>query len=54
MILLPKKILDGVSTKFKTFNRVKATFTYKVENASGKNLSTKTGSILNEKEPNTG
>jgi len=41
-----KKILDGVSTKFKTFKSVKATFTYKVENASGKNLSTKTGSIL--------
>ena len=41
-----KQILDGVSAKFKTFKSVKATFTYKVENAAGKNLSTKTGSIL--------
>ena len=40
-----KKILDGVSAKFKTFKTVKATFTYKVENASGKVLSTKTGSV---------
>ncbi|HEX6192576.1 MAG TPA: outer membrane lipoprotein carrier protein LolA [Chitinophagaceae bacterium] len=41
-----KKVLDAVSTKFKTFKTVKAGFTYKVENASGKALSTKTGSIL--------
>jgi outer membrane lipoprotein-sorting protein len=41
-----KKILDGVSSKFKTFKTVKATFTYKVENAAGKALSTKTGTIL--------
>jgi outer membrane lipoprotein carrier protein len=41
-----KKVLDAVSTKFKTFKTVKATFTYKVENAAGKALSTKTGSIL--------
>lgn len=41
-----KLVLDGVSTKFKTFKTVKANFTYKVENAAGKNLSTKTGSIL--------
>ena len=40
-----KKILDGVSAKFKTFKTVKATFTYKVENAAGKALSTKTGSV---------
>ena len=40
-----KKILDGVSTKFKTFKTVKATFTYKVENAAGKVLSSKTGSV---------
>ena len=40
-----KAILDGVSTKFKTFTSVNATFTYKVENASNKVLSTKTGSI---------
>lgn len=40
-----KKILDGVSTKFKTFKTVKATFTYKVENAAGKALSSKNGSV---------
>lgn len=41
-----KKILDGVSTKFKTFKTVKATFTYKVENAAGKALSSKNGSVF--------
>lgn len=41
-----KKILDGVSAKFKTFKTVSAGFTYKVENASGKVLSTKKGTIL--------
>lgn len=41
-----KAILDGVSTKFKTFKTVQANFSYKVENASGKALSTKTGTIL--------
>jgi len=41
-----KKILDAVSAKFKTFKTVKASFTYKVENAGGKALSTKTGSVL--------
>ena len=41
-----KVILDGVSTKFKTFSTVQATFAYKVENAAGKALSTKTGTIL--------
>ncbi|HEX7844759.1 MAG TPA: outer membrane lipoprotein carrier protein LolA [Chitinophagaceae bacterium] len=40
-----KKILDAVSAKFKTYKSVKATFTYKVENAAGKALSTKTGTI---------
>jgi len=40
-----KKILDGISTKFKTFKTVKATFTYKVENAAGKALSSKNGSV---------
>lgn len=40
-----KKILDSVSAKFKKFTTVQATFTYKVENASNKVLSTKTGSI---------
>ena len=41
-----KVILDGVSAKFKTFTSVQAGFSYKVENASGKALSTKTGTIL--------
>ena len=41
-----KLVLDAVSAKFKTFKTVKASFTYKVENATGKALSTKTGSIL--------
>ncbi len=41
-----KAILDGVSAKFKTFTTVQATFSYKVENAAGKALSTKTGTIL--------
>ncbi len=41
-----KAILDAVSTKFKTFSTVQAGFTYKVENAAGKALSTKTGKIL--------
>lgn len=41
-----KKVLDAVSTKFKTFSTVKADFTYKVENTAGKALSTKTGTIL--------
>ena len=41
-----KAILDAVSAKFKTFTTVQATFTYKVENASGKVLSTKTGTII--------
>jgi outer membrane lipoprotein-sorting protein len=41
-----KKVLDAVSSKFKTFTSVQAGFSYKVENASGKTLSTKTGTIL--------
>ncbi|MFM7671097.1 MAG: LolA family protein [Bacteroidota bacterium] len=40
------KVLNGVSAKFKTYNSVQANFSYKVENASGKALSTKTGTIL--------
>jgi outer membrane lipoprotein-sorting protein len=40
-----KAILDAVSAKFKTFKTVQAGFTYKVENASGKILSTKAGTI---------
>ena len=40
-----KAVLDGVSAKFKTFKTVQANFSYKVENAAGKALSTKNGSI---------
>ncbi len=40
-----KKILDAVSVKFKTYKTLKATFTYKVENAAAKVLSAKTGTI---------
>lgn len=41
-----KKILDGVSEKFKTYKTVQAAFTYKVENASGKALSSKPGTVF--------
>lgn len=41
-----KAVLDAVSAKFKTFSTVQSTFSYKVENASGKSLSSKTGTIL--------
>ena len=40
-----KKVLDAVSTKFKSFTSVQAGFTYKVENSTGKALSSKTGNI---------
>jgi outer membrane lipoprotein carrier protein len=40
-----KAILDAVSAKFKTFKTVQAGFSYKVENAAGKALSTKPGTI---------
>jgi chaperone LolA len=40
-----KKILDGVSAKFKTYTAPQATFTYKVENSQGKALSTKKGTV---------
>ncbi len=41
-----KAVLDGVSAKFKTFTSVNASFSYKVENAAGKALSAKNGTIL--------
>ena len=41
-----KKILDAVSTKFKTYKAPQASFTYKVENSQGKALSTKKGSVI--------
>ena len=40
-----KKILDNVSTKFKTYKSVVAAFSLKIENSSGKNLGTKTGTV---------
>ncbi len=40
-----KKILDAVSANFRTFKSPQASFTYKVENAQGKALSTKKGTV---------
>jgi outer membrane lipoprotein-sorting protein len=40
-----KKILDGVSGKFKLYKTVQAKFSLKVENASGKNLGIKSGTV---------
>ena len=40
-----KKILDGVSAKFKTFKGVQANFALKIENATGKVLGNKTGTV---------
>ena len=36
-----KKILDAVSAKFRTYKTPMAAFTYQIENAQGKALSTK-------------
>lgn len=41
-----KKILDKVSAKFKTFKSTQASFTYQIENAQGKSLSTKKGNVI--------
>jgi len=40
-----KKILDAVSAKFKSYKAVQASFTYNVENADGKNISSKKGTV---------
>ena len=40
-----KKVLDAVSTKFKSYKSPQASFTYKIENAQGKALSTKKGTV---------
>jgi outer membrane lipoprotein-sorting protein len=40
-----KKILDGVSSRFKSYKAVQAGFTYTVENSDGKVISTKKGTI---------
>lgn len=41
-----KKILDAVSTKFRTFTSPSAAFTYRIENAQGKALTTKKGTVV--------
>ncbi len=40
-----KKVLDAVSAKFKNYKSVQAKFLLKIENASGKGLGTKTGTV---------
>ena len=40
-----KKILDAVSAKFKSFKGVQAKFALKIENAAGKSLGTKAGTV---------
>ena len=40
-----KKILDAVSARFKSYKAIQAGFTYKVENADGKAISTKKGTV---------
>ncbi len=40
-----KKVLDGVSAKFKTYKSVTAKFNLKMENGAGKNLGAKTGTV---------
>lgn len=41
-----KKILDGVSARFKTFKSLQSKFSLKIENAEGKNMGTKTGTVF--------
>jgi chaperone LolA len=41
-----KKVLDALSAKFKTYKTVEANFTYKAENADGKEVSTKKGTVF--------
>ena len=40
-----KKVLDAVSAKFKAYKAVQAKFLLKIENAAGKALGTKTGTV---------
>ena len=40
-----KKILDAVSAKFKNYKSVQAKFSLMIENAAGKNLGNKTGTV---------
>lgn len=41
-----KKVLDAVSAKFRTYKAPQAAFTYTVENAQGKALSTQKGTVV--------
>ncbi len=41
-----KKILDAVSSKFKSYKSVEAKFVLKIENASGKSIGSKSGSVF--------
>jgi len=41
-----KKILDAVSSKFKTFKSVQSNFSLKIENASNKLMGNKTGTVF--------
>ncbi len=41
-----KKILDAVSTKFKSYKAVQATFSVQSENAAGKSIGSKTGTVI--------
>lgn len=40
-----KKVLDAVSSKFRTYKTVQAKFSLKIENAAGKNLGVKNGNV---------
>ncbi|HMT96023.1 MAG TPA: outer membrane lipoprotein carrier protein LolA [Ferruginibacter sp.] len=41
-----KKVLDEVSSKFRTYKTVQAKFVLKVENGSGKSMGTKSGTVF--------
>lgn len=41
-----KKVLDGVSTRFKSFKSVTAKFILKIENGAGKKLGAKSGTVF--------
>jgi outer membrane lipoprotein-sorting protein len=41
-----KKLLDGVSAKFKTFKTVQAGFSLRIENGSGKVMGNKSGNVM--------
>lgn len=41
-----KKVLDDVSSKFRTYKTVQAKFVLKIENAAGKSMGTKSGTVF--------